>query len=270
LAPADGGGSRRSVVNCREFEERVSAYVDGELEAQAAETEAHAVSCARCARLAALEKQMKQRLAAAYTPVEPPAGLRRRVLQALPAAGPVRPLASPWIRRTWIPATAAALVLIAVLVALPGAGARDFDWALIEHHQALAETPGGIKPCTCPLRSKKFFQGKINAEISVPSFPDKKISLKGVALCRVSGCRVACIVFEEGKSRISFFITERAHISLEKLPEVVFKQRFFRVSTYEGFRTVIWNHRGQNYSVVAKESMPQERLLDLALAWQTQ
>jgi anti-sigma factor RsiW len=256
-------------VNCREFKERVSAYVDGELASEAAEATAHAESCPRCARLAALEKQMKRRLAAAYVPAEPPAGLRRRVLRALPAAGSPRSFALPWIRRAWIPATAAALILVALLVALPGVGARDFDRALIEHHQRLAETPGRMKPCTCPLRSEKFFHGKIDAKIHVPRFPAEKINLKGIALCQVCDCKVACIVFEEGQDRISFFITERAHLPLEKLQEVLFKQHSFRVSTYEGFRALIWSHHGQNYSIVAKDSVPQKHLLELALSWQT-
>ncbi len=69
-------------MNCREFEDSIGAFMDGELEpSQLHEFDAHRRKCSLCAMLADTVTDNHSTLAA-FPEVEPPAGLHDRILEA--------------------------------------------------------------------------------------------------------------------------------------------------------------------------------------------
>lgn len=104
---------------CEQYEETMSAYIDGQADDTAgAELFAHMGTCPACRQTFAAMGSIRPRLAAAATP-EVPLRLDRRIrrLHAAPAARVSR-LREIWTRRLTIPAPAFALALLIISMTL--------------------------------------------------------------------------------------------------------------------------------------------------------
>jgi predicted anti-sigma-YlaC factor YlaD len=119
-------------MTCERFEELLSAYLEGELGASAAAgVEAHEAACRACAELVGLMREVRA-AEAAFSEVDPPAGLMAR-LYAIPeeARGRkrlVRPvfnwLTRPALQPVYAALTAVLIVLSFVLFHPEGQGIR--------------------------------------------------------------------------------------------------------------------------------------------------
>jgi hypothetical protein len=108
-------------VNCRQAENLISAYLDGELEGgYRAEIEAHLASCPACRQYAEELEAAQAALAGIFAAAEPPADLLERVMARVRSAGAETPVSrqaaafSGW-RRTFAVAGLAAAVVLACL-----------------------------------------------------------------------------------------------------------------------------------------------------------
>lgn len=120
-------------MDCKEFQERLDLYVDGELPPVAADgAREHLKGCAPCARSEAGLRHLKSSLKRVVDRHRPPAGLERNVLDALRARGrdtskragrspdeSVRGGTPVWRAKVVVPAPLLALLLLTV-VALAG------------------------------------------------------------------------------------------------------------------------------------------------------
>ena len=106
-------------MNCRNFLRYFSAYLDGELKGRAlVESEAHLEGCKKCTRRLKAYHQGIEQLR--YLPeIEPPVNLDFRVKQASLPGAPTISL-RPRRFRFMIPATAAAVVVVALSITMIG------------------------------------------------------------------------------------------------------------------------------------------------------
>lgn len=131
----------RTVSTMSHVHEELSALLDGELApADRARVEEHLAACAECA---AVRAELSRALGSLRTvePIEPSAGLRRRVLAAvdaepLGAAARFRALLSP---RFWVPAAAALAAGLALFFAASRPEGADADLEIAERLELLQD-----------------------------------------------------------------------------------------------------------------------------------
>jgi len=175
--------------------ERLTAYVDGALDAAAsAEMEAHLAGCAECRAQAEEERALRARLRA-LAPVEPPAELEARVRRSLRA----RPRTVPWL-----------LPLAAGIVALLGwaRGATPFvAWELSRDHDhcfGARRLPAKVWSSDAAYVAQ-WFEGQ---GTRVPSIPEAAAGLElvGARYCPLLDRSVAHLYYTNGDHRLSLFV----------------------------------------------------------------
>lgn len=108
-------------VDCRAFDRFLYAFQDGELsEADRGRMRDHAGTCRECARRLEIEASFLRGLQGRLERVAAPPGLETRIRAALEERAPhSAPAVLAWAGRPWFAATAAAVLLIGLLVGLP-------------------------------------------------------------------------------------------------------------------------------------------------------
>jgi hypothetical protein len=119
-------------MNCKGFTDRIFLFQADELDSQEREVcQQHLDGCERCAERLRVEQALVRTLTSRLSRTPAPPGLETRVREALRAQASPGREGGPWYQAPWFAATAAALLLVAVLV--PG---LMIDW--------LPEDAGGI------------------------------------------------------------------------------------------------------------------------------
>ena len=200
-----------------QFEDLLSAYADGELEAvggDAAELSSHLASCASCTSRLAEYRGMGEALRRQARAEPAPAALRDRVAAALDAAEATA--ASPWARRRrpmWSPGVlaAAAAVVLAVGVAVGGSrgGGRDTtaQEILDSHVRSLAGDEAHLfdVASTDQHTVKPWFEGKLDFAPSVVDFAPQGFPLLGGRVDFIAGRRVAALVYGRRQHKINVY-----------------------------------------------------------------
>jgi anti-sigma factor (TIGR02949 family) len=226
-------------MTCRDVEQQLTPFVDGELAGTAADgVAAHLDACPGCRRIAALERLGRQTLQAraARLATPAPASLRAAVRRAIPA--PRRRLS--W---AWVAASAAATVVVVFgLVAVAGV-IRPVPvfaaQATLDHLKCVRLGPSSAS--SDPHAIEDAWRGWQGWDLHVPSGQQGAgMRLLGYRRCVITEGRMAHLLYEREGAVVSLFVMadgpKVAHAELE-----IFGQD-----------AVLWTSHGHTYALVGR------------------
>ncbi|MBI1777213.1 MAG: anti-sigma factor [Proteobacteria bacterium] len=199
-------------MDCKEAEEAVHGYVDGELDrAAAARVDAHIRGCAQCRRLYERERQMSASLRQAAERFTAPADLGQRIGAALEmAAKPAsREHAVSW-RQLGL---AASFLLVAVIssaltfrFSVPGETDRQGEEVISGHVRALVANHMTDVASSDQHTVKPWFNGKLDLSPPVVDLAREEFPLVGGRLDYVDGHPVAALVYRHRQHPITLYV----------------------------------------------------------------
>jgi anti-sigma-K factor RskA len=160
-----------------ELRASIGPYVLGALTpAEEAEVRAHLVGCLECAAEARANQLVADALAWSVDPVDPPAGLRQRVLSSVTAGAPQR-VQTRGSRLPWL--AAAAAVVIAAVLGADGVRLRGRIQTLeLQLRDAFVQVRAGQEQ----TRQARLVAANAERQLSVLAAPDvAHVNLKGQA-----------------------------------------------------------------------------------------
>jgi anti-sigma factor RsiW len=214
------------------------------------EVHAHLEGCAICAREELAERALSEALERRLPQHAAPAGLKRRLAAAHagPASSPPARL-RPWWRGAWIPALAAAVLLMVValprLREMPGTGwvGREDGVAVeaVNDHLRLLERgvaveSGGIH------QVKPWFAGKLDFAPVITFAGDAEFPLEGGAVEYFLDRKAAALVYRRRLHHISLFVARAEGLDWPTGPEAVSRR---------GFNTLAWREGELGYVLVS-------------------
>jgi anti-sigma factor (TIGR02949 family) len=178
-------------MNCRDLETQLTAYLDGELIAEArVEVEAHLATCLTCPRSVEVERHNLSLIRATAQAGSPaaPAALRSRLFDQLARDAGRQ-------RRTGVGRFAAVAATVTVAVAASHHGYRNHQRRLYEQDAALRHArqfPLEIQQP--PEAIERWFGGKLDHKVMVPRFPNAQAA--GARLLQVRDKPAAYIRYD--------------------------------------------------------------------------
>lgn len=228
---------------CDAWLEKLDAYLDGELSSPDAKAlSVHLRECAACAAESLSRVQQKRAVrAAAGSRFAPDPAFRARIQQSFTTRQPAR-----W-RRLWVPALAAAMVLV-----IAGAAFLAFNTSRNRERQLMSEladlhiaTLASANPVDVVSSDrhtvKPWFAGKIPFTFNLPELQDSPFVLIGAKVSYLHQSPGAELIFRVRQHQISVFI---------------FQERVGDVGMHEGtqsaqsFNVRTWSHGGLLYFVI--------------------
>ena len=238
---------------CREFEQWLQAFVDGELDVETMmAAQAHVSSCPEChgrvdgeRRFRALLRQQPQEMA--------PPELRARLL------GLARLERRRAAMRLWlgIPAAAAALVLVVVFLMTrglaPGPAAPMLVDALVDKHLAYAQIEGPAEFTSGePGAVAAWLRDRVGMRVPVPDYSHAGIRLVGARISENDEQKIAYLLYEKGHMLMSvFMLPNSAQVRALGGKTVSYRGHEYVTRERKSFRTVSWRDGQAVFSLVS-------------------
>jgi mycothiol system anti-sigma-R factor len=240
-------------MNCREFDARLHAFVDGELDAgPMADAEAHVSTCPDCHRRADGERRFRQLFRRQPRETAPPE-FRARML-ALARRERTRKKVRVWLGT---PALAAAVLLLAfVLMARSlstGGHEPELVASLVDKHVAYAQLEGPAEFSSTERPAvAAWFRQRTGLRVPVPDLSPAGIQLVGARIAEADQHKVAYLLYEKGRVLMSVFMVPDAgrHASLAGKP-MSFRGQEYVAKDRQGLRTVSWRDGQTLFSLVS-------------------
>src|SRR5690242_4064149 len=228
------------IRNCRDLEERLTPYVDGEASSEARrETDVHLAKCPPCRERMEAERTAREvvRERRGTLRTSAPPGLRQRC-----AAHRASVRAAPGGIRRWVPLSVAATLLLAI-GAVFALGLNDRVEALaagltLDHAKCFKVSPRSpALPDARALEAR--WASRQGWAITVPETePAENLRLVDVRRCLSTDGRVAHLMYLWHGEPLSVYV----------LPKVLGRDR---VLDSMGHQTAIWSANGRTYAVLA-------------------
>ncbi len=239
-------------MTCREVEEKLAAFVDGEALESYAVLIAHLESCDACrasAHAQSVARTVLRARAAELSPLAPP-GLRTRLLANGPQASSLEPRAVPdlsWTGRLTAFATAAAVVLTLGAVLLPVTTIRStavLAAQLALDHLKCFTIDGDAdgRPIT-KAQAEATLRQEYDLAVDVPpSLPGERLDLMAVRRCLYGDGRAAHLMYRLNGEPVSLFVIP----GLARPPG--------ELSLF-GHDQLVWTAGGRTYMLVARAGL---------------
>ncbi len=198
---------------CREVQELIHGYVDGELDlVRNLETERHLHDCAECASAVERLRALRSGMSGSLPYFHPPAGLESRIRAELRAGG--RPAErAPYFgtRRHWIAIAAALLLAVAGVLEMAYLNQRRgaeilAREVLSSHVRSLMAAHLTDVPSSDRHTVKPWFNGRLDFSPAVGDFADRGFPLAGGRLDYLDNRPVAALVYQRQKHVINLFV----------------------------------------------------------------
>jgi anti-sigma factor RsiW len=235
-------------MNCQQAQPLLSAYADGELDAQnAMELERHISQCAECAE----RRRGIQTLRSAFQSQGlyecAPSSLRMSIESALDDEADEMPRMRT-LRGSWL-SLAAALAIIAgtaaVLTIRSSNHSSPMARAVVDSHIRSTLADHLVDVVSSDQHTvKPWFQGKLDYSIDVRDLADQGFPLSGGRLDYLDGRTVAALVYLRGKHPINLFVWPQARGENAINEEV----------QMQGFHVIAWTQSGMEYWAVSNLS----------------
>ena len=239
-------------MTCQESARLLSGYFDSELDlVHTLELEDHLRACAACISALEADRVLRATIARSNLRFSTPPMLARNIRAAVANAFPAEKSAQKDWTWNWSLATAAALLLCAVLTwkLLPGGtpnnsasiAASVGDEAIADHIRALM--PGHLSDVesTDQHTVKPWFDGKLDFAPPVENFAAQGFPLIGGRLDYLAHHPAAALVYQRRKHFISVFL----------LPATGEPDRAESQTTERGYNVISWTRGAMNYWLVS-------------------
>lgn len=254
-------------MECKESQDRLSAYADGELDAAAmAELTRHLTQCPDCAKaceqLFALRAAVKQHAATHAAP----AFLQQRLRQALQEEGKQArkaPRGRKWAQLPWAwinfgvasASTAALAVTLALYLSIPSQAERLDQEIVASHFRSLMPDHLADVASSDQHTVKPWFSGKLDFSPPVVDLAQEGFPLIGGRLDYIKQRPVAALAYRRHQHVLNLYVW----------PEQAKGDAPPRASTRQGYQLIRWSRSGMHYQLVSdlnvQELMAFERLL---------
>lgn len=240
-------------MNCREFDARLHAFVDGELDAGGmADALAHVSTCPDCHGRADGERRLRQLLL--RQPRETvPAEFRAR-MQALARRERVRQKVRAGAGTPAL--AAAALLLVFALTARSlstGGHEPELVRSLVDKHLAFAQLEGPAEfSSTERAAVAAWFRQRAGLRVTVPDLSSAGIQLVGARIADADQRKVAYLLYEKGRVLMSVFMVPEVggRTPLAGRP-MSFRGQEYLAQESQGLRTVSWRDGQALFSLVS-------------------
>ena len=250
-------------MSCREFENLIHGYLDGELDlAGNLEVEKHLPQCEACMRTFENQQVIRAAIREGSLYHRPPAQLRQQILSAVHAeagdASPMR-ISRGGNARWWIGIAATILIAASLIWQFAGrtenSGVNAIAQELVSDHIRSLLAAHLIDVQSMDQHTvKPWFNGKLDFSPPVLDLAKDGFVLVGGRLDYADQHSVAALVYQRQKHFINVFIWPAAR-----------EQKLATQSlNIRGYHLVQWNDGGFNYSAVSDMAMTElERLTQL-------
>jgi anti-sigma factor RsiW len=239
-------------LSCDLDREKLAAYADESLSPQeSAGVEDHLRACPSCAAEALALVQMKRatRAAAASLSLQPEFRIRPEFRRKLEES--IQKRQRSLGSRMWLPALAAAALLLIVASFTVLAGRAHRDQAIAESLDLHVATLASSNPVdvisTDRHTVKPWFQGKLPFTFNLPELQDSPYKLLGGKLAYIEHGPAAQLLFEIRKHQISVFILQ----DQERFVPAVAAQT---ATSERGFSVETFSQAGLRYVIVSDTS----------------
>lgn len=230
---------------CREVQELLHGYADGELDpVRNLEMERHFRECAVCASDYERLRGLRAAMSSSLPYFQPPAGLERRLHARLRAeAAP----ANRGVQWRWLAAAAALVVItagvwrVARMSSRPDSAEILAGEAVSSHVRSLMAGHLTDVPSSDRHTVKPWFNGKLDFSPSVGDFPGQGFTLAGGRLDYLDGRPVAALVYQRRQHVINLFVWPAAELPDSEI----------RSTERQGYHVLHWTKAHMNYSAVS-------------------
>lgn len=238
-------------MNCREAQEQMHGYLDGELElTRSLEIERHMNECRVCASVYKGQTALRSALRGGAPYYEAPPKLRKRLRSSLgdaaKAEAPMRFASRRWLA---VGASLAAVLLIAVAVwrIAPARPARADDELLTReivsgHVRSLMADHLTDVASSDQHTVKPWFDGKLDFAPQVKDFAAQGYPLVGGRLEYLNNRAVAALVYQRQKHYINLFVWPAAGPGADAGGKAL---------TRQGYNMFVWTSAGMTYWAVS-------------------
>jgi anti-sigma factor (TIGR02949 family) len=240
-------------MSCREFEPRLQAFVDGELDVETmTAAQAHVSSCPECHGRVDGERRFRALLRRQPQDMAPPE-LRARLL------GLARLKRRRAALRLWlgIPAAAAALVLLVALLMTHGLASgptapRIVDM-LVDKHLAYAQIEGPAEFTSSePGVVAAWLRDRVGLRVPVPDYSHAGIRLVGARISEADEQKLAYLLYEKGHTLMSvFMLPDSAQAQTLGGKTVSYRGHEYVTRERKSLRTVSWRDGQAVFSLVS-------------------
>ena len=199
---------------CRDVQELIHGYVDGELDlVRNLEMERHLHQCAACSGMEGRLRALRTAMSGSLPYFHPPAGMESRIRAGLRAAAQPEGRAPHFgLHWRWIGVAAAVVMIVAGTwqVALmnrrPGDAEILAREATASHVRSLMASHLMDVPSSDRHTVKPWFNGKLDFSPAVNDFADRGFALVGGRLDYLDNRSVAALVYQRRKHVINLFV----------------------------------------------------------------
>jgi len=234
-------------VSCKETQDLIHGYVDGELDlVQNLQIERHLSECYDCAEMLRSHRALRAAIRGHSLYFHTPIGLEQRVRSGLRQAAGARAgrSASLWTLAWRWPALAASFVLVAVatwsiarFAFQPTAQDVLAQQVVSSHIRSLMEDHLTDVPSTNQHTVKPWFNGKLDFSPAVKDLQANGFSLVGGRLDYLDGHPVAALIYKRREHLLNLFVWRSAG-----QPD-----SGGRSVTRQGYNMIHWTHSGMSY-----------------------
>ena len=202
-------------MDCQDFKTWLLSRDDGDAEISR-QAQAHRRDCPPCNRLYVADEGLELALAAGIKTTRAPDGLARRA-RALADASiePTMVRRSTWSRKGWAPALAFGLVLVVMvwnpftnpLTSLDAIG----NYALANHTRNDMVMAFTVDDTPDP---QAWFFKRLNYRITLPSFRDRGLTLRGGRECSIGPHKAAYLFYDDHGQSVSVFVLPASKVKM--------------------------------------------------------
>lgn len=253
------------MTNCENLRERLSLYLDNELQGEErAAVEAHVESCNSCASLVEKELTFLNAVRKSGSPHVASPELKAKVAEILSGAKPpvVRSRRFRWV----LPVAAALLVLLLPVViwrvvrqeghpenGVPSAFAAKAAESHLRHVRG--QLPLEVESSE-PEKISAWFANKVNFNVKLPSYQETSgqeilYTLEGARLVNYQNDYAAYVSYHMKDRPISLVITSELLAQPSGGEEIKSQGLMFHYNAIDGLKVITWSDRGLTYALVS-------------------
>ncbi len=256
-----------NTATCQETLEYLQEFMDATLTAdQVGRLRAHLEACPACAGELAVQREIRNRVAAETPRRQPPAELRRKVTEILTTKPREKQTLLPRPALQWGLAFATLVLISLVSLTLLNRGGERIPPILIEavndHRSFVMRGTPPTAPTADPHEVRNWLAAKVGFEVDPPIGQPAGIRFMGGDVTYFLERKVACLLYGKGQTLVSLFVLPERGV---EVPRTGFRQvdgLELYVTSREGYGVALWKQGDLLYALVT--DLPPDELVGVA------
>lgn len=254
---------KRVEMNCREFNEYLYQFLDGELDSQVSQlVKDHLSACPLCRLELEQEKKTNSLIKDGIPKENAPYELKEEILKQITVLNEkkIRWSISPALKPALIGIIG--IVLIFAFLFSINKPFPVYGETVKEHIQFLQGSLSMHIVSKKPQDVSKWLQAELDFKIMAPDLSSQNVNLLGARICSLKNKKSAYITYEKDGHNISVFMFDAKNLKFPTAKKVVVNNKHFYLSKERGFNSALWIDEG--IACVFVSSLDEAELLYLA------